>query len=123
MKQNRAPFQPLDPDLDDKLENLARDKGVGALVKPTQGERGPRLQEPPRQSEKPKAAATPAPLTPMKTLNVELPDYVWTDLKIRAAQQKTSLRHVIMTALRKDGFAIKESDMIDANLLTRGHTK
>jgi hypothetical protein len=52
----------------------------------------------------------------MKTLNVELPGYVWTDLKIRAAQQTTSMRHVVMTALRKDGLAIREADMIDANV-------
>jgi hypothetical protein len=37
--------------------------------------------------------------------------------------QKTSLRLVIMKALRRDGFAIKEADMIDANLRTRGRAQ
>jgi plasmid stability protein len=55
----------------------------------------------------------------MKTVNVELPDYVWTALKIRAAERQTSVRHVIMTALRADGLTIAESDMIDASLRVR----
>jgi hypothetical protein len=48
MKTQRAPFQPLsaDTDIDEKIENLAREKGVGALVKqgpgpPTQPGRRP----------------------------------------------------------------------------------
>ncbi|AXK81533.1 hypothetical protein DW352_14030 [Pseudolabrys taiwanensis] len=138
MKQ-RTPFQPLDDDLDTRIETLAREKGVSTLVRPAQGEQGARASEtlPAPAS----AAGTPAtPLiaspaiaaapfdvlfdeaparTPMKTLNVELPDYVWTALKIRAAERKTSVRHVIMDALRRDGIAINEIDMIDASQRTR----
>jgi len=51
----------------------------------------------------------------MKPVNVELPGYLTTTMKIRAAEQQTSVRHIIMTALRKDGFTIAESDMIDAS--------
>jgi hypothetical protein len=40
-------------------------------------------------------------------------------LKIRAAERKASVRHVIMTALRCDGIAINEIDMLDASLRTR----
>lgn len=45
----------------------------------------------------------------MKTVNLELPDYLWTDLKIRAAHKQTSVRHVIMAALAADSFAIREA--------------
>jgi len=138
MKQ-RTPFQPLDEDLDTKIETLAREKGVHTLVKPAQGEQGPRASDTPPAPAF--ASATPAPpaiaspgiaappsdelfdeapaRTPMKTLNVELPDYVWTALKIRAAERKTSVRYVIMDALRRDGIAINEIDMIDASQRTR----
>ena len=35
MKQQRAPFMPVTPDIDDdRLERLAAEKGVGSLVKP-----------------------------------------------------------------------------------------
>jgi hypothetical protein len=137
MKQ-RTPFQPLDEDLDSKIETLAREKGVSTLVKPAQGEQGPRVSEtlsaaPAAAPQAVPAIAAPgiAPVpydtafdeaparTPMKTLNVELPDYVWTALKIRAAERKTSVRHVIMDALRRDGIAINEVDMIDASQRTR----
>lgn len=138
MKQ-RTPFQPLDEDLDTKIETLAREKGVSTLVKPAQGEQGPRGSATPNVSApvagshaapviaSPSIAAMPSDVmfdeaparTPMKTLNVELPDYVWTALKIRAAERKTSVRHVIMDALRRDGIAINEIDMIDASQRTR----
>jgi hypothetical protein len=49
----------------------------------------------------------------MKTVNLELPDYVWTELKIMAVQQQTSLRHVVMTALKSAGTMIKDCDMIE----------
>jgi hypothetical protein len=135
MKQ-RTPFQPLDDDLDTRIETLAREKGVSTLVRPAQGEQGARVSETPPAPVS--AAGTPAiaspgiaaapsdasfeqapARTPMKTLNVELPDYVWTALKIRAAERKTSVRYVIMDALRRDGIAINEIDMIDASQRTR----
>lgn len=116
MKQQRAPFQPLDNEFDDKIETLAREKGVSTLVKPAQAEQRPAAIEKPTQA----ATEAAPPRTPMKALNVELPDYVWTALKIRAAEQKTSVRHVIMAALRNEGISIAEADMIDASLRVRG---
>ena len=56
----------------------------------------------------------------MKSLNLELPGYVWTDLKIRAAQRQTSLKHVVMTALVKDGITIQDVDMIEDGRRIRG---
>ncbi len=41
MKQPRKPFMPVTPDVDDDaLESLARDKGVGLLVKPVANRAG-----------------------------------------------------------------------------------
>jgi hypothetical protein len=114
----RPNFMPLDPDLDDgRLEQLARDKGVGILARPERIEKGPTaaraapsLSEPAAHSD---AAMAPTPRSRMKTVNLELPDYVWTELKIRAVQRQTSLRHVVMQALVVDGITIAEVDMVE----------
>ncbi|MBN9248188.1 MAG: hypothetical protein J0I81_12230 [Hyphomicrobium sp.] len=60
-----------------------------------------------------RAAELAMPRAEMKTGNLELPGYVWTELKIRAAQRQTSLKHVVMTALQKDGITISDADMIE----------
>jgi hypothetical protein len=112
--KTRAPFAPLTPEVDDDvLERLAAEKGVGALVKPVANGAGE------------KARAVPADATPrseMKSLNLELPAYVWTELKIRAAQQQTSLKHVVMTALVRDGVTIEDVDMVEDGRRLRGQS-
>lgn len=125
MKQTRAPFMPVTPDIDDDaLESLARDKGVGALVKPVangRGEGAQRAPAPSARAEAPKAPSTAAPepssdVTPrsrMKSVNIEIPDYTWTDLKIRAAKEQVSVRHIIMSALKGQGVEISDADMIE----------
>ena len=121
MKSQRAPFAPIAPDIDDdKLERLAAEKGVGAMVKPTatgEGQGRPPMAAKPKE----KAADTTTPRSEMKSLNLELPGYVWTELKIRAAQQQTSLKHVVMKALVKDGITIQDADMIEDGRRLRGN--
>lgn len=121
MKQQRAPFMPVTPDIDDdRLERLAAEKGVGSLVKPVAngaGESRPAAKPQP----KPEVGAEAAtPRSEMKSLNLELPAYVWTELKIRAAQRQTSLKHVVMSALVKDGVTIQDVDMIEDGRRLRG---
>lgn len=116
MKQQRAPFQPVSADIDDgKLERLAAEKGVGSLVKPVAnsgaGEAAKTTK--PMSSPAPVAASDATPRSQMKTVNLEVPDYVWTELKIRAATQQVSVRHVVMSALMKDAITIKDVDMIE----------
>jgi hypothetical protein len=124
MKTNRPPFHPLDPDLaDQNLENLARDKGVGTLQKPLAPlEQGPKtaaqVPAPVSAPEPPAKGATPR--ARMKPLNIELPDYVWTELKIRAAHRQTSVRHVVLSALVEDGITVAEADMIEDGRRSRG---
>lgn len=57
--------------------------------------------------------AEPTPRARMKPLNVELPDYVWVELKSRAARQMVSVRHVILTLLDEAGIPVAEVDMIE----------
>lgn len=124
MASERKPFQPLDPDIDDKLEKLARSNGVGTMTKPE--------PVPSRAGEghlKPQAAPTTVAIAPeatprnrMKNVSLDLPDYAWTEVKIRAAQNQTSMRYIIMKALRADGITIKDVDMVeDGRTVRAGH--
>ena len=121
MKQTRAPFMPVTDDIDDdKLERLAAEKGVGALVKPVANGAGEKQITAASKPKTEKEADASTPRSELKSLNLELPAYVWTELKIRAAQRQTSLKHVVMTALVKDGVTIKEADMIEDGRRLRG---
>ena len=132
MKPQRAPFLPVTSDIDDdKLERLAEEKGVGSMVKTvtnrSRAGEGATVQAPIPAPQKPvetEVAATGAtPRSRMKTVNLELPDYVWTELKIRAAHKQTSVRHIVMTALKGEGLTIADVDMIEDGRRVRGNNK
>ena len=112
---------PVSDDIDDsKLERLAAEKGVGTIVKPVANGAGESKQAPKPQPQSGAATDTATPRSEMKSLNLELPGYVWTELKIRAAQRQTSLKHVVMSALVKDGVTIQDVDMIEDGRRLRG---
>lgn len=131
MKPQRTAFMPVTSDIDDdELERLARDKGVGAMVKASDAQPPPEPKAgqgampaasrtaPPATRPAPRAEAKPpehepTPRSRMKTVNLELPDYVWTDLKIRAAHAQTSVRHIVMAALQAHGVTIADVDMVE----------
>ena len=66
------------------------------------------------------ASAQSTPRARMKPLNIEVPDYAWIAIKMRAAQQMVSVRHIIMSALKADGIEIKAADMIEDGRRLRG---
>lgn len=119
MKQQRAPFMPVTPDIDDAaLESLAREKGVGALVKPVAGRAGeaPRVEakvKPQADTAQASGESQPTPRSRMKAVNIELPDYAWTELKIMAAREQVSVRHIVMMALKARGIEISDFDLIE----------
>ncbi len=49
--------------------------------------------------------------SPRKTLSLEVPDYLWVDLKTTAAQRMITVRHLVLSALHEAGFEIHECDM------------
>ena len=76
-----------------------------------------------KMARKPVGAGASAQSTPrarMKPLNIEVPDYAWIAIKMRAAQQMVSVRHIIMSALKADGIEIKAADMIEDGRRLRG---
>lgn len=116
MKQQRAPFQPVSADIDDqKLERLAAEKGVGSLVKPVANGAGAAKQvsEPTRVKKSEAINPDATPRSQMKTVNLEVPGYAWTELKIRAAREQVSVRHIVMEAMRSIGIEIKDADMVE----------
>ena len=89
----------LDP-IDLRLEAKAVEKGIPTLV--TQ-----KLE-----------ATEPAP--DMKPLNTEVPGYTWTSLKIRAAQEMTSVRYIVLSALRDAGIDVRDADLVEDGRRLRG---
>jgi hypothetical protein len=126
----KPPFQSVEIDLmDERLEAQAVEKGIPTLVSPKPEETTPpaAVIEAPR-SAKPAIVRTrragasnqSTPRARMKTLNIEVPDYAWIEIKMRAAREMSSVRHVIMTALRGDGITINDADMIEDGRRLRG---
>ena len=90
----RTPFVSLTADIDDQsIERLAVAKGVGNMRSPRHRHCPHRTLLRKRLSERPSRTATTRSRT--ETLNLELPDYVRTELKIMAVQQQASLRYVM----------------------------
>ena len=108
MRLERKPFMPVSNDVDDgKLEQLARDKGVGKFEAPAAQRAGEGSGLVDAAELRPEPNAPPSGATPrskMQKVNFEAPDYLSTELKIDAAEKNTSVRHVIMLALKKAGF-------------------
>ncbi|HRO48930.1 MAG TPA: hypothetical protein PLW75_02215 [Hyphomicrobium sp.] len=82
---------------------------------PTDAAERPAKRRPTRAKTAPKAPEDnqPTPRSRMKSLNVELPDYVWVELKSRAAREMVSVRHVIMRLLKDAGIEIAAADLIE----------
>ncbi len=56
-------------------------------------------------------AAPRVQTAPRKPLSIEVPDYLATDLKIAAARQSVTVRHLVLSALMDAGYDIKAVDM------------
>jgi len=82
---------------DEQIEAFAARKGMPTMLRPV--------------------AETPIPVAEVKdavlrrvTLNI--PDYVAKQLQGRAVDGRCTVRHVIMSALQRDGIEIDEADMV-----------
>ncbi len=128
---------PLDVD-DGALDRLNEQLGVPALVKPPpaapasgQGaaqdspKQEPRPSPAPTAPDAPKAKkSTPAMPGPVEKLSIELPGYLTDAMKRQAAENRTSVRHIVMRGLAALGFEIASGDLVpDARRLPRKSRK
>lgn len=90
---------PLDVD-DSALEELAGMMGVPALVRP----KAPSVPAS-------VAPAVPTPPRPEK-LTIMIPGYLMDALRQGAAAERTTVRHLVMSALRAQGYEIADGDMV-----------
>ena len=121
---------PLDVD-DDALDRVADQMGVPTLVKPPAAapqeahqvrQDGlhplPRTRRPPgptgqnASSTKKTASASIPRRTALEKFTFEVPGYLIDAVKRKALDEHTTARHMVMMALRKDGFEIDDADMI-----------
>jgi hypothetical protein len=115
-KAVRPTFQSVELDpIDARLEAKAAEKGIPTLISP-KIEMATTPVPPEAAIASPSKSANASEITPrsrMKNLKVELPDYLWVELKKKAAEDMVSLRHVILSALRDRGFHIHDADMFE----------
>jgi len=60
--------------------------------------------------------------TPLEKLTIELPAYLTDAMKRAALDRRTSVRHLVMLALKKSGFEIAACDLIPDGRRTRPKT-
>lgn len=89
---------PLDVD-DAALDRLNAKLGVPTMTRPTATARTP-------------ADRHEAPRAPLEKLTIELPGYLMDALRRTALDGRTTVRHVVMLALKANGFAVAEADII-----------
>mgnify|MGYP000915254231 CR=1 FL=1 len=92
---------PLDVD-DAALDRINASLGVPTLTKPVANRRQPDELAP----------AVPDVRTPLEKLTVEIPSYVMDAVKRAALDRRTTVRHVILTALKAEGFEVAEADLV-----------
>lgn len=109
--KDRPDFQPVEFDeLDARLSETAARKGIPALISTAPGSSHPSKSR--TQASEPNAN-TPKKTSIRKPINIEVPDYLWTDLKITAAKKMVSVRHLVLVALKEQGYVIAEEELIE----------
>jgi hypothetical protein len=102
-KSNFRPIAPLDVD-DRQLEQVNERLGVPVMVRP--------ISKP-----SPQAAATAGrhavmPPRRQQKLTIRIPGYTVDALKQKALDQRTTVRHLVLLALQKDGYTVEAADLL-----------
>ncbi len=75
---------------DDAVEAYARSRGVPTLTRKTKVQRAPSV-----------------------TIRTDLPDYLAEALRVEAAKSRSTLRYLILKALKNDGWKVDEGDIVE----------
>ncbi len=101
-KPNFRPIAPLDVD-DHALERVNERLGVPTMVRP------------PAKSQQDAVTASRHAVQPprrQQKLTVRIPGYLVDVLKRNALEQRTTVRHLVLLALQKDGYVVEASDLL-----------
>lgn len=88
------------------VEKFSADRKIPSMVYPAEKGRGETEAVTP-----PVALAVPPRRKTIQRIPVEMPDYVFDEIKRRALASRCSARHVILKALRSAGIHIADEDM------------
>jgi hypothetical protein len=128
----RKAFNPITVDLDEKVDELARRKGIPTLVDPepmpastARDERAEAGQnaEIAREGEDGSSVPVPASLRQegeYSTLKFEAPLYLIDELHAAARRQRSSLKYLLLTTLKAQGFEVRDEDLIPDGRRIRG---
>ena len=114
----RSIGSPLDVD-DAALDRVNLQLGVPTLTKPVANAKPERKAKstPPARTEALEARAS------LEKLTIELPSYLADAMKREALDRRTSVRHLVMLALKKAGFEIASCDLVADGRRTRSKTR
>lgn len=131
MNSPKPNYKTIDFNVIAAADKFAKDNGVGELVFPKQADengegsaamQAPELNAKPISSPravKPKPLPEPAPLSPIKRMAVELPEYLVKAVADKAHTSETTIRYVVTHALQKAGFFVAAADLKEDG--RRGH--
>jgi hypothetical protein len=126
----RSIGQPLDVS-DDALNKISDKLGVPSLVKPDSAPAlspvsavlpGVARTDLKPASHAPLPATVPAPV-PVERISVDLPTYLGTAMRVRVAEEGTTMRFLVMQGLQALGFKIDPSDFISDGRSMRGKAR
>jgi len=105
----RSEFCSIEIDaVDEKLVTTAKRKRIPTLSV----DGGNTIDTPSKPPTEGETAIRPKPfMSPRKAISLEVPNYLATELKVTAAKQSVTVRHLVLTALAEAGFRIDPADM------------
>jgi hypothetical protein len=139
-KPERKPFFSIAEEIDTVAEQVARRKGIPTLTPPSAIDTPAAHIVPGPSNDKPAAPATvthesraavlpaareapvPSALRPARAsyVKVKCPDYLLDQLYEQTRKERITLNHLILTALRAQGFRVDDADMVEDGRRLRG---
>ena len=134
----RAPRKAFNPiDLDEKVDELARRKGIPTLVDPEPMPAGTRWGDtaepgqspPPASAERAREGENSRSLpvassslheSEYATVKFEAPLYLIDELHAAARRQRSSVKYLLLTSLKAQGFEVRDEDLIPDGRRLRG---
>jgi hypothetical protein len=122
---------PLEDVSDDDLSKLVDRLGVPSLVKPEQPPTPVPLAQAATAGNSGNAATVnevkqdapaltmKAQATALERVSVDLPEYLYGAMRMRVAEERTTMRYLVMQGLQAIGFAIDPSDFVSDGRSTR----